>query len=121
MTNEYREKLDNLLGEFQYCQNALNAIGDETRQYIICEMLKNSGDKGMRVIDITQTSHLSRPAVSHHMQILKEAGIVHSYKEKTMVYYYLDPDAEMIRTMARLMDQITELTEHLPHKDGIAI
>ncbi len=112
MNQEMRKKLDNLLGEFQYCQKALTAIGDETRQHIICVMLKESGDKGMRVSDITEFTHLSRPAVSHHMQIMKDSGIMKSYKEGTKIYYYLDPDAKMIQTMASLMEHITELSQN---------
>ncbi|WP_455716372.1 ArsR/SmtB family transcription factor [Anaerosporobacter sp.] len=106
-------KLDNLLAEFQYCQKALTAIGDETRQHIICVMLKESGEKGMRVTDITEHTNLSRPAVSHHMQIMKDSGIVKYYKEKTFIYYYLDPDAQMVNTMASLMEHITELTQSI--------
>ena len=44
---------------------------------------------GSRVVDIAEKTNLSRPAVSHHMQILKDAGIVKTRKEGTYVYYYL--------------------------------
>jgi ArsR family transcriptional regulator len=117
MKPELRSKLDHLLEEFQYCQKALNAIGDESRQQIICVMLRESSEKGMRVSEITQYTNLSRPAVSHHIQILKEAGIMKSYKVHTMIYYYLDPDAKMVRMMASLMQDITELT-NCPAKNG---
>lgn len=39
----------------------------------ILEMMKMGDCRGVRVNEITQKTHLSRPAVSHHLQILKEA------------------------------------------------
>lgn len=71
--------------EFKDCRKALAAIGDETRQHILLMMLE--GDcGGNRVIDISKKTSLSRPAASHHMQILKDAGIVKVRKEGTKYY-----------------------------------
>ncbi|MCI7813283.1 MAG: ArsR family transcriptional regulator [Robinsoniella sp.] len=52
---------------------------------------------GVRVGKITQKTHLSRPAVSHHIQILKDAGIVKMRREGTKNYYYLDADMNFSR------------------------
>ncbi|CAI3251434.1 zinc-binding dehydrogenase [Enterococcus cecorum] len=41
---------------------------------------------------ITEKTHLSRPAVSHHIKILKDAGVVEMRKEGTKNYYYLETD-----------------------------
>lgn len=38
---------------------------------------------GLRVGEITKQTHLSRPAVSHHLRILREAGIILMRKEGT--------------------------------------
>ena len=57
-----------LQSEFQGCQKLFTALGDETRQYLLCILL-NCSCKGSRVIEIAKKTHLSRPAVSHHMQI----------------------------------------------------
>lgn len=40
-------------------------------------------------------THLSRPAVSHHLKILKEAEIVNLRREGTKNYYYLDSKITM--------------------------
>lgn len=69
----------------------LTALGDPTRQHLICIMLQQKCS-GERVIELARKTNLSRPAISHHMRILKEAGIVKSRKEKTCIYYYLDPE-----------------------------
>lgn len=40
---------------------------------------------GFRVIDIAKKTALSRPAVSHHMPILKDAGFVRVRKEQRFI------------------------------------
>ena len=80
-----------LADEFKKYQKVFVALGDENRQNIFFVLLEN--DKvGMRVPDITKKTHLSRPAVSHHLKILKEAGLVSMHRDKTMNYYYVDAD-----------------------------
>lgn len=68
-----REDMLRLEQKFKECQKALTAIGDETRQHILMIMLEGECS-GHRVVNITNKTHLSRPGVSHHMQILKNAG-----------------------------------------------
>ena len=77
--------------KFKSCQKVLTALGDPTRQHLICIMLQQKCS-GERVIELARKTNLSRPAISQHMRILKEAGIVKSRKEKTCIYYYLDPE-----------------------------
>ena len=55
-------------------------------------MMISAEPRGMRVGEIVKLSSLSRPAVSHHMRILKDAGVINVRKEGTKNYYYLDPD-----------------------------
>ena len=69
------EDIKRLEIEFKKCQKILSAIGDKTRQHLICTML-NGECSGSRVVDIAKRANLSRAAASHHMQILKSAGIV---------------------------------------------
>lgn len=88
-------KYNNLKADFKTCTQVLTAIGDETRQLIIIVLI-DAGCGGMRVGDITGQTHLSRPAVSHHMKILKNAGIVQVRKEATMNYYYLEPSSRLM-------------------------
>lgn len=83
-------KINQLKQDFHTCSQVLNAIGDETRQMILIALI-SAGCDGARVGEITAQTHLSRPAVSHHLKILKDAGIVRVYKETTMNFYYLDP------------------------------
>lgn len=93
-----------LAGEFASCQKILTAIGDEVRLHLILEMMQMGECHGARVGQITEKTHLSRPAVSHHLQILKDAGILKVRKEGTKNYYYFDPEQ---KTMKQLIDSLT--------------
>ena len=99
------------------CQKILTALGDPTRQLLLCIMLKGSCS-GSRVIDIARQTHLSRPAVSHHMQILKDAGIVRSRKEGTRLFYFLDPAANQLDNLITLFCDIREVTKDVPDRNG---
>ncbi len=74
--------------------------------------------RGSRVPDITERTNLSRPAVSHHLQILKDAGIVKMRKEGTMTYYYLDPDMESFTGLSDALLQAVRICENLPDRSG---
>ena len=93
---EYKEEVDRLAKEFESCQKILLALGDENRRHLILEMIQMEQCNGVRVGTITEKTHLSRPAVSHHIQILKEAGILKVRKEGTKNYYYFDADTQLL-------------------------
>lgn len=71
-------------------------------------MMKMGKCDGVRVGEITQKTHLSRPAVSHHLQILKDAEILRVRKDGTKNYYFFDPDmvafTKLISTMQLAID-----------------
>jgi len=76
------------------------ALGDENRQKILMQLGKG---KRICVNDIADKSHLSRPAISHHLKVLKEAGILQSEKVGKEVYYscYKDHMLEMLEKITR--------------------
>lgn len=88
---EPNEKIFTLAENFSASAKILTAIGDETRQHLILEMMKMGNCMGVRVDDITKKTNLSRPAVSHHLQIMKDAGIVKVRKEGTKIIIILIP------------------------------
>lgn len=71
---EHNEEIRQLAEEFENCQKILLALGDENRQHLMLEMLRMGQCTGVRVGAITEKSNLSRPTVSHHIRILKDAG-----------------------------------------------
>ncbi|MDZ5501365.1 zinc-binding dehydrogenase [Enterococcus cecorum] len=88
-------------------------MGDETRQYMIQAMfeLPCKQEGGTRVGVITEKTHLSRHAVSHHIKILKDAGVAGMRKEGTKNYYYLETDNRRWQELAQLSQQLTTLFE----------
>ena len=60
----------------------------------------------LNVGEIAAQFHLSRPAVSHHLKVLKDARILKSQKRATEVYYWLDIASlsERLRAIVALLD-----------------
>ena len=68
--------------------NALTALADPTRRRIF-ERLR-SGPQAVGAL--ARKMPVSRPAVSQHLKVLKEAGLVADRPEGTRRVYYIDPD-----------------------------
>ena len=113
-----KSELSQLAGEITASQKILLALGDEVRQHLILVMMKSGDCSGMRVNDIAAQTSLSRPAVSHHLRILKDAGIVKMRKEGTMTFYYLDPDMEALTHLIRSLQQSIDICAQLPNRGG---
>lgn len=103
-----------LAEEFLDYRKVFTALGDETRQQIFISLLQNE-TVGMRVPDITKCTHLSRPAVSHHLQILKEAGLIDMHRVGTMNFYYADADKNCWGGLKALVDHVDEVITHAHH------
>ena len=90
-------RVDDFMGDGELLANelmenraVLTALGDEVRQHLIVTMLLNAKESGLRVGEIAASANLSRPAVSHHLQILKEIGVVDVRHEGTRNYYFFN-------------------------------
>lgn len=115
-----KEKIAELAVGFSSGSKMLIAIGDETRQHLILEMMKMGDCSGVRVGEITEKTNLSRPAVSHHLQIMKDAGIVKVRKEGTMNFYYFDPEMAALEKLISTLELAKEycpklIRRSLPH------
>lgn len=94
-----------LAQEFKAVRNSFLALGDENRQQVFLAILE-SEQIGIRVGEIVRQTHLSRPAVSHHLRILRNANLICMHRQRTMNYYYINGDAELWRQFKQLMDHI---------------
>jgi ArsR family transcriptional regulator len=65
------------------------ALGDPARQKML--MLLESGGE-LCVSEIARSFAMTQPSISHHLRILKEAGLVTASKRGKEVYYAIDPD-----------------------------
>lgn len=82
----------------------LHAIADPTRRHILRALKEKGGcsigkEVGLCASDIEQRIHLSQPTISHHMAILKKAGLVDAKKQGQWVWYRRDELA--LRALAR--------------------
>lgn len=122
MTECLRRRLQ-LAEAFRGCGPLMAALGDETRQQIVIALLEGE-QPGLRVGEISARTHLSRPAVSHHLRILREAGVVDMRRRGTMNFYFMSAGAawRQLSELARQVEAIAGRAEaagypHLP-EDG---
>ena len=66
----------------------LDALGDRTRRTVL-ERLRDDGP--LPVVAIARDLPVSRPAVSQHLKVLKDAGLVVDRQEGTRRIYAIDP------------------------------
>ena len=76
----------------------LQALADPTRLSILREL---TGAGAVCACDFTSCCDVRQPTVSHHLRILKEAGVIESERQGTSIYYRLVPAAaERLRALA---------------------
>ena len=107
-----------LKDDFLKVEKTLQALGDQTRFHIVMCLfeLPCQSDGGARVGEITAKTNLSRPAISHHLKILKEAGIVGMRREGTKNYYYLTTDVSFLERLQRMIERMIQLVNDLGHE-----
>src|SRR5437762_2959979 len=66
------------------------ALADPTRVAIVNRL---SAADEVCVCDLNTAFELSQPTISHHLKILREAGLVDSTRRGTWAYYRLVPEA----------------------------
>ncbi|MBV8890697.1 MAG: winged helix-turn-helix transcriptional regulator [Acidobacteria bacterium] len=82
----------------------LRAVADPTRRRILTA-LKQKGvcsigkDIGLCACDIEERVRLTQPTISHHMSVLKKAGLVEAKKEGQWMWYRRNEAA--VRDLAR--------------------
>ena len=110
------DEFRSLATDFHHCRAVLAALGDENRLHILYQMMIGAKPMGMRVGEIVRMSNLSRPAVSHHMKILREAGVINVRREGTKNYYYLDPDMRSFRALISVLQRSVDYSADLPYR-----
>ena len=76
----------------------LQALADPTRLAIVREL---TASNEVCACDFTSCCDVSQPTVSHHLKILKEAGVIAPERRGTWIYYRLVPAAaERLRALA---------------------
>ena len=85
-------------------------LGEEMRLEIIFLLGEH---ERLNVGEIAAHFHLSRPAISHHLKVLKDARVLKCQKRATEVYYWLDIASlsERLRAILALLEACPIATE----------
>lgn len=85
---------------FRECIPYFEVLSDETRQKLV--LVLGEGHESLNVGAITERVSLSRPAVSHHLKVLLQAGMVGFTRKGTENYYFLTI-TDMVRKLKRFV------------------
>lgn len=83
------------------------ALNDPTRREIL-DLLK---EKDLTAGEIADKFNISKPSISHHLDLLRQAGLVVSVKEGQFIFYSLNTTVmdEMIKWIINLQSQKNKL------------
>ena len=79
------------------------AVGDPTRLRLLSLIAAHDGGEAC-VCELTVAFDLSGPTISHHLKVLREAGLVASERRGTWIYYQVRPDALAALSRVLLME-----------------
>ncbi|MCO1656327.1 ArsR/SmtB family transcription factor [Pseudonocardia humida] len=71
---------------------AFKALGDPARLRLLSLIASHPGGEAC-VCDVSDGFDLAGPTISHHLKVLREAGLISGERRGTWVYYRADPGA----------------------------
>lgn len=80
------------------------ALGDPVRLRLLSLIAARAGDE-VCVCELTDAFTLTGPTISHHLVVLREAGLVDSQRRGTWVYYWIIPSR--LAALSQLLDVST--------------
>lgn len=105
------ELLHQIIEKFKICTPIFIALGDAARQKLILD-IANSGAEGLNVTNLSAKSNLSRPAISHHLKVLKDSGLILPFKQGTQIFYRLNLK-ENFKEVENLINSIKDVLDKL--------
>lgn len=75
------------------CAEILKVLADETRLSVVRQLM--AGPK--HVGEMNENLHVESTLLSHHLKVLRDAGVVQSERDGKAVLYRLSPDVESKR------------------------
>ena len=67
------------------------ALADPTRLQLVDVLRKHAGE--VCVCELVPLFDVAQPTISHHLKVLREAGLVGSVRRGLWAYYYVNPEA----------------------------
>ena len=104
------------LKTFNTCCPLFIAFSDKYRQQLIFDIIE-AGKEGINVTNLSAKSHLSRPAISHHLKVLKDSGIVTPKKVGTQIFYQVTL-SDKFDTLRQLLNSILMMLDKIQEADG---
>ena len=96
---------------------AIIGLNDETKGGELCGCLCAGKRKLPKKSRIARKTNLYRPAVSHHLGILKDAGLIDVRREGTKNYYYFDSDMKSIKKLIAALQAAVDVAKQLPDQE----
>jgi ArsR family transcriptional regulator, arsenate/arsenite/antimonite-responsive transcriptional repressor len=96
--------LNDVQKSFRRCAPIFQALGDPARQDIIMLLAEH---ERLNVTAIAEQMHLSRPAISHHLKVLLQTGLLKQERESRENYYSLELD-NTLAELRLLVEQAEE-------------
>jgi len=82
----------------------LKALADPVRLRLFSAIASHAGGEAC-VCDVSGGVDVSQPTVSHHLKVLRDAGLLTSQRRASWVYYAVVPEA--LRDISALLDLAT--------------
>ena len=95
--------------------NPFDALADPTRRAILKLLRSGSRSAG----DIADAFHLTKPTLSHHFKVLREAGLVRSERRGTSIVYTLQANA-IEEIASELLEMVDGVRGALRRKKGVS-
>jgi DNA-binding transcriptional ArsR family regulator len=93
-----------VLEKFTQSTSVFQALGDVSRQHIISLLIEMTS---LNVTQITERMELSRPAISHHLKILRQANLVDYIRNGKERFYCLSPKInDSLKLLKNLIESI---------------
>jgi ArsR family transcriptional regulator len=95
------------MAEAEQMSVLFKAIADPVRLRLVSLIACHEGGEAC-VCDLTSAFDLTGPTISHHLKVLREAGLINSQRRGTWVYYWINPDV-LAQLSALLGPRVPEL------------
>ncbi|GAB98655.1 arsenic resistance operon repressor ArsR [Gordonia namibiensis NBRC 108229] len=89
---------------FADAATVMKALGDPVRLRLLSEVAAHPGGEAC-VCDISGPFDLSQSTISHHLKVLREAGLVTSERRSTWVYYRIN--ASVLQQLSGFLEDLS--------------
>ena len=72
--------------------HVFKALSDPVRLRLFSLIASHEGGEAC-VLDLTPLFDVTQPTISHHLKVLREAGLVDSVRRATSIFYHVRPEA----------------------------